>query len=342
VQAKAIARAARDPAPGEVFIAALLYRLGDMAFWCFADQGTVKALRAARSLPLVSETDAEHATLGFSLRQLTAGLAQAWRLGDVLEDALRPGREAADPRAARVLLGHELETAVRLHGWESAAVTRVTKKIAAHTQCSLKQAHELVLQTREELQRAGDSFGLRLDLEHRQKKPSSPRPEPRQPEPLLQLKVLRELSAVLEKRPSVQLVLDMVLEGIYRGIGMDCTVLAVCSTDRRQMKVKYVLGTAGDTLLATLQQPQDCSEAASVRRMLGCEQPIWRKESEPDPLQLGIGEYFVGPLAVKGRDIGLIYADCQQSDRRLDQDSLDSFRHFPEQANLALAHLARA
>ncbi|MBU2477776.1 MAG: hypothetical protein KKA36_01700, partial [Gammaproteobacteria bacterium] len=55
----------------------------------------------------------------------------------------------------------------------------------------------------------------------------------------------------------------------------------------------------------------------------------------------GNSPFFVMPVEVNGRSIGLFYADRMTSGRALDEESYMAFRHFCQQANLALAYTRR-
>jgi len=56
-------------------------------------------------------------------------------------------------------------------------------------------------------------------------------------------------------------------------------------------------------------------------------------------LSQGAG-FFVTPIEIHGKVIGVFYADRQPSCRPLDEDSFTSFKHFAQQGNLALAYLS--
>src|SRR5208337_426860 len=83
VQARTIAIRRGLPQPEEVFIAALLTRIGHIAFWCFA--GEVGDRLDSEVLNTESEEQAEINVLGFGLRRLTLRLSQEWKLSDLLE-----------------------------------------------------------------------------------------------------------------------------------------------------------------------------------------------------------------------------------------------------------------
>lgn len=341
VQAKAIARHARDPAPEEIFIAALLYRLGEIAVWTFADDGEAAALSDALART-ENPAQAELDVLGCTTRRLTLELVREWRLSDVLQDALQPA--GGRGRSVSVLLGHELEAAVRRHGWESAAVRAITDRIAASLKVPPERARELITGSRRELEKAAAAFGLVLDLETGAADAASAAPaQPaRAPDPLLQLKILREVAAALEKKPDLQLILDMVMEGIYRGIAMDRVLLAVLSPDRRSLRVKYALGDSNDALAQSFAVDLAAPEAQWLRASLDSQGARWHDGSAALGLAAHRAEsFFIAPLAVRGRQIGLIYADCQPSHRPLDSEAFQAFEHFITQANISLEHLTR-
>ncbi|KAB7627503.1 hypothetical protein [Alkalilimnicola sp. S0819] len=265
----------------------------------------------------------------------------------MLEEALRASPDTPlRGRPGSVCLGHRLERAVRQNGWSSAMVSQVTQEIARFTQRSLAQTKDFLERSRTELNRAAEAFGMRFDemgseTARQQQEPDS---GPRRPAPILQLKILRELSAVLEQKPDVQTVLDMIMEGIYRGIAMDRTVLLVLSTDRRELRLKYALGVRNDTLEESLRFRLAEPDCALLRETLADGQGRWYGPGGEDAVPQALAErlaqdFFLGALRVRGKGIGLIYADCRQGGRALDRDSFEAFRHFLQQGNLALGQL---
>lgn len=348
VQAKTIAQHCKDPQPEQAFIGALLSRLGEMAFWSFAEESEVAALRGMDKLAPAEAQKLQQQLLGCTLPQLTVGLAKAWGLGEPLVEVLQAPPDTKDGRAATVQLGHALEAAVREHGWNSAKVAEIVGKVAEHVGVQPERAKQIIANSKRELHKAAEAFGMHLELETGAK--SSAREEAptvvvREPDPKLQLRVLRELSGVLQKKPDIQLMLDMVMEGIFRGIGMDRALLAVLTPDRKALKVKYALGEEQEQLKDAFQFDLHGPEGSLVKMALTTQRPLWPTASMRalSPLIKArlAPEFFLGPLAVKGKDIGLIYADRRPSGRGLDEDSFESFRHFIDQANLALTQLIR-
>jgi hypothetical protein len=78
-------------------------------------------------------------------------------------------------------------------------------------------------------------------------------PEYPEPDLMLQLKILREVSGLIAAKPDINSLLQMVLEGIFRGVGMDRTLFALLSPDRLMLRTKYVLGVGRDELAKAFQ-----------------------------------------------------------------------------------------
>src|SRR5690606_34729902 len=64
-----------------------------------------------------------------------------------------------------------------------------------------------------------------------------------EPDRALQLEILREITQLLsEAQPKTSLLLQMALEGIYRGVGMDRALVALLNPERTVVRAKYTLG----------------------------------------------------------------------------------------------------
>lgn len=106
VQARWMAAKRHDAQPEEVFIAALLYRFGDLAFWCFAGQAGDELDEALLRNPQYPG-DVEQSILGFRLPQLTAALTRDWRVSPLLQSVLK-GSYTKRSREQSVVLAFRL------------------------------------------------------------------------------------------------------------------------------------------------------------------------------------------------------------------------------------------
>ncbi|MGA7801073.1 MAG: HDOD domain-containing protein [Gammaproteobacteria bacterium] len=365
VQARTFAVLRRDRAPEEVFIASLLYNLGRMAFWTHADE-QAKDLEAALHAASGEEPrQTEQRVLGFELQQLTAGLSREWKLGPLLQHTLE-GKKDADPRVSNVVLGHEIARLAG-QGWKSAEMKSLLARVAETLYLPLDKVATLVESNAAEAAKTASFYGareasrlipvpVRYSAAMAKEKPeSAPDAEPpafSDPDPMLQLKILRELSSLIEDRPDINLLLEMVLEGIHRGVGMDRTLFALRTPNRRYLKARYALGWQKERMQRQFVFELNPLKANVFSHVVDATGALW-VSSEPDRrikalLTPDVREltadaaFFVMSIEVSGQSIGLFYADRQPSGRPLDEESFTSFKHFCQQANLALSQTRHA
>jgi hypothetical protein len=171
-----------------------------------------------------------------------------------------------------------------------------------------------------------------------------------EPDPMLQLTILRELSTLMESRPDFNSVLEMVLEGMYRGIGMDRTLFALRTPDHRFLVGRYALGTDNEQLRRVFHFETVAAAPNQFSHVIETKQAIWLGEKQdiqrqdlltPQVLAVTKGaDFYVTPIEIRNKVIGVFYADRQPSGRPLDAESFNSFKHFALQGNLALAYLS--
>ncbi len=363
VQAKAFEEARGGGRGEEVFIAALLHRLGPMVFWW---RGGAEAEALERALaeagPTADPRGVEREVLGFSLDRLTRALGRSWRLGALVEAALDSATQ--DPAARLAAQGHALVEALA-HGWESPQAQAALRAIARTAGLDFEHVVRLA---REGVRRAEETAralcGTDLPMPGAAV-PGGPAQAPDiaqgegrdgpeveatafpEPDPALQLRILRELAALLDERPNVVLMLEMVLEGIHRGVGMDRALFALLTPDRRLLRSKHCLGVDAETLRHAFRFPLarpnvvvETLEAETARLVDPAADPALARGITPEVIAaVGTGPFCLMPLRVGRRPIGLLYADRRPSGRPLDEESFAAFRQFGQQANLGLAAL---
>lgn len=356
-QAQLLAQQLRDGSPEEVFISTLLFRIGDLAFWCFSDEEGER-LDSVMRRPGYDRVRAQREVLGFPLSELSQGLAREWSLSDLLQESLKdPANQ--DPRTRYLVLAHQLAKAAE-KGWHSKEVRSVTEDMAKLAGLSFEEMEAKLHQTARQAVETSAYYGAKAVA---QVIPLPPQfrvnglydgdeitPTFPEPDPALQLQVLRELSGLLSNQSDFNMAVEMILEGIHRGVGMDRALFALLTPDRKELRAKVVLGDSDDHLRQAFSLHMDSSAAAPVRYVLSSENPLWADRKSPAEIKqhisdaftwlIGTEELFMAPILLKGRSMGIFYADRAPSGRPLDQDSFDSFRHFSQQANLVINHLA--
>ena len=360
VQARAFARKRRDTSPEEVYIATLLSHLGDMAFWAFAGESGARMDAALHERPDDNPDKVQRDVLGFVFRDLTLSLSREWKLGELLEQSLERKTDR-NPRAGNVTLGYELAVASE-RGWHSPEVKKLLQRIAENLYLPVEEVGKLVMANAEEAADTAAFYGAEVagalipvpgDKRGHAAEDAmqeAPVQEFLQPDPMLQLTILRELSTLMEGNPDINMVLEMVLEGMYRGIGMDRTLFALRSPDHRFLMGRYALGMDNEKLRRIFQFETGPQTPGLFSHVLDTRQSVWLNESDNAALHKLVTpqveavtrgvDFFVTPIEIRGKVIGVFYADRQPSGRELDADSFSSFKHFASQGNLALTYLS--
>jgi len=359
VQAKNMATKLNLAQPEEVYVAALLSRIGQIAFWCFAGEIGERLKRAIKEEDKEqTEAQIEMEVLGFRLERLTLRLAQEWKLSSNLESMLQ-NPNSNDPVDKSVRLGYALAQACE-KGWDSPETEKVVKKISEFLEVSEKEASKAVQDASRDAAEITEVFGaskssrlIPLPAEAKREPPKTVETLEKKEYPKtdyqIQIASLRDLSSMVASRKGdVNSVLSVLLEGIYRGIGMDRVIFALLTPDRKSVIGKYALGWTNETMQnfrVSLSGPENI-----FVHVLRTKKALYVGEDQPPEIlsllteeisdMVGSGPFFITPICVKLQAIGLIYTDRNLSGRELDEESFESFCFFGQQANTGLTTLA--
>ncbi len=355
VQARMFAEQRGDDNPEIVFIAALLYHLGEIAFYCVSDNVGEQIFRLIEESGL-KEDMAQKEVLGFTFDQLTVGLTRGWHLSDLLHSAInQPSLE--NPRIRDIVLSQKLAQGTA-KSWHSEETKKIIQDISRHMHQSLDVTRHALQDTANHAVEMARLFGASAIIRYLPVSPQAQQADTEEEtteeeifpraDHLLQLNILRDLAGMLEGKPNLNLVLETILEGIYRGTGMDRTLFAILSPDKSRLLGKYALGQDNRQFVTSFQL--SLSKNPLFQSLFANRRPVWIKNTQSDEhagnmdsqmrLSLASKAFYLGPVVIGSKPIGIIYADRQPSDRPLDQESFESFRHFCLQANLVIQQLA--
>ena len=349
VQAKGFSDRVRDSDPEELFIAALLHRLGHIAFWSFAEGEAedLQALVAAGTDPVAAERQA----LGFRLDELTARLCAEWHLSPLLEDALA-GR--IDQRVRTVILCQRLASAATA-GWDAPPVEETLGQLANHLRLDPESARRLALDNAEEASLAAQlldaQFAGRLipSPEGRHDHASAATAEAQAAQRSHGLELLGELTRVIAGgEGDLSQLLSIAVEGIFRGVAMQRVLFAMLTPDRTRLALRYGLGK-GLPPVGTALCRIDPRAPNLFAQLLDQRQELWLDEEGEttygelidDEIRALTGGHpcFIMPTVVNGKPIGLFYAD-RGDDGPLDQEAFQLFWQFCQQVNLGIQMLS--
>jgi hypothetical protein len=368
-QAQEFARLSKAGEPEDIFVATLLSRLGKMAFWAFSDDKADELMQHIEAGQ--EEASAETHVLGFQLADLTKALSLQWHLGDVVIDYLH-GRIDKN-KAACIEAGLVLADMAKA-GWDNDAADETIEKVAESLGLKADQvkqcAHANAKTARDVTKLYGSHAASQCiplpnqplldeidETATESEVIAETEPEVEEsvatevyPEPDInyQMTVMQEISATVQERPSIGIILEMVLEGIHRGVGMDRAVFAMFNPERTQLSCKYVIGDNADAiqqkLLIDVRRPENVFhqiiKSQQARWIPGDPKQLGGTLSRDTMQLLGTPPYYVMPAIVRNKVIGLFLADRNASGRSLQQQDFLAFQQFCQQANMGLTILA--
>ncbi len=364
--AQTLSHCARDRSPEEVFVAALLLNVGEMAFWSRsrAECDAIAAQEAAGE----SREAAERSVLGFPLRELTRRLAEEWRMSGLLKATLA-GTEDSDPRCASVRSGDRIAAIVESHGWDSAEGRAALKDMAERLGMPRADLEEKLRTATREAGRMARRFGVH-DVERFLpaarpagavgEQPAGPATAAAAPagtgmapdvsgdsgpdfpdaDPQRELQAVRDVQAELQGRPDIDRLMRLALEGLHRGAGMDRALFAMLSPDRGELRARYAAGADAEAVLGSCRIPV-AGKRNLFAVLLQAGKAVWVDAERRERLGPLIGPdidrwaagapFYAMPIFVRQRAVGLLYADRSGSGRALDEEGFSSFRFFGEQ-----------
>ncbi len=354
-QAREFAKGMKIKNSEEIFVSALLHNIGELAFWCMAQEEGRKVDEAMRRG--MNKSEAEVEVLGFQLKQLSIHMAKDWNLGKMLQESLTGKGNGKNCKL--IALSNGLASASE-KGWQSPEVALIQKRLTSLTGFEGVEVVEATQRNAKLAVQTCKHFGAtatNIVLPPRQgsggghivtseKKPAQ---EVSRYNPSLQLEILRDISNLLLGKPDFNVLLEMCLEGIYRGVGMDRAIFGLVGSGHKEIRAKYIVGGEREKILAGFCLPLQKKPANIFQKVLTSKKGVWVGKPNKPAISidsgisrfLGGSSFFIMPVTVAGKSFGLFYADRLPSGRQLDQQSYDNFEFFALQASLGLERITQ-
>lgn len=338
----------------DIFVATLLSRLGYMAFWAFAGE---------ESQALLSEmhegkepAQAELKVLGFRLTDLTKTLCHDWSLGELLNDYLNNRLSAKNTKV--ISLAVDIATTAQ-QGWKQVELETLSKRVAQICDVSVEKAKNLVLFNVNKSKELTLLYGseqisrailLPDHIDDDEDLPQLDMPnlvdDFAEPDFDYLMKVSQEMAQVVQELPppSISIVLEMTLEGLTRGLGMDRAIFMLLNETRTKLTCKSGLGKQVDELKQQL--IIDLATNQAFKNVVEQRQPLLLMKSDKDTTSKQIraiiddSAYLLMPVVLKNKVIGLFMADRSSSKRDISQQEFIAFQQFCQQTNMGISFLA--
>jgi len=367
IQARMMMGEAREQEREEVFIAALLRDIGEIAFWCLGSEEAC-ALSEALDAPDPDTEKLVREHVGSTFGEISASLIRSWGLAALL--AGETDGAAGSTREFQLIgLAHDVADCVAREGWHSAGLSKLLPRAAILMNSTEQEARRRLRACGQEAEQLAVCYGAGVLASRMALKPAfAPSREDTRAgpkavdtdrqsrdgapadgasgtcgDPALQLKVLQELTAMMQRGPDVNSVICMAMEGVHKGIGMDRTVTALVSPDRKSISTRFSLGdeeNASDvpfsfSLEGTPNLLQSCMQDNRVLHHVAT-------GADCAGLPEGLARFsayhgfLLAPIRIGERSIGVLYADRAISGRPIRADDFNAFRHFANQLAMCL------
>lgn len=373
MQARAMAIALKEPAAEEIFIAALLYRVGHMVFWCFSDDEGIALDAMLR--PGVDDPLSERAVLGFSLGQLSQVLVEDWKLSPMLYDIFKGRRHTV--QAECILRGWEFAKMIEA-GWTDPTVREFVGKLASRMKLDAATTGLNLVKVAREAKISALQFGSPLCAT------AIPVPDcpPEQDANLFATFALADSDSsappssavdafpVASKKANTEVLLacfrdltklasagqlspmfQVALKGIHEGIGVDRVVFATMVPGTEQVQGRSALGLFGNVTAESFKFTIRRQMADSMSRAMeqgivieNLKDPTKRGAVVPDTLINFVkgAAFLFAPVQLNGRVVGAYYCDCQITGKEFSPSMVAGFSHLIQQLNLLLTQAATA
>ena len=257
------------------------------------------------------------------------------------------GKNNTDPLMQDLTQADELALAVE-EGWGSLNVKTSIAAIAEHIELSVEDTTELVERGAYEAAQMALEYGAEaasqlIPLPQTDAEINNTISAPLMQDHTLQLNILRELTTMLHEKTDLNAVLGMIIEGIYRALNMERTVVAFVSPADDILRAKYVLGDNNEKLQKQFLFSN--KEANLFSHLLKSKNPFWCNAQTKKEIQsyineelktcLGTLDFFAMPIWIGNQGGGIIYADCKLTGRQLTAEEFQTFTHFSEYASIA-------
>ncbi|PKG57514.1 HDOD domain-containing protein [Shewanella sp. GutDb-MelDb] len=338
----------------EVFIASLLYHIGESAFWGTGCAETlVLDAKLNKCQSTVERDKAVREVLGTSFQQLSAGIARSWGLGSVLIKSLSQPDERT-PEIRSIFLANKLSQLLSQTPPSILELSKRLKQTANILNIEIDELKARMIRCHKATEIMADAYGAhvlidflpdvnQLILEH-----NVPEPQPviRAADVFEQLKCLRALTQCALNKADFNQVLSITLQGVLKGVGVDRCAVLLLTPNRKALQPRIVLGDGAAEMKNnfTIDLNGDKNlfqESIQIKSALFVDNPHsskWRLYMDDTLRALtSPSGFMVAPLIMNHTVIGVLYADKDTSGRRLSKEDFVGFSHFAELSNVCFS-----
>ena len=360
VQSQEFAKLKGNTNPEELFISSMLFHMGEMAFWTFGGNAA-KEINQLMVEEGFTQIEAQEEVLGFRLSQLTYGLAERWGMSNVLLNALQR-KDTPESDSRNIILSHRLlNTAIK--GWNNPRTKKVIRDLSSYTESPIETTRQVITDSAEQTVEVlkGHGFhdlignlnfppGTSIDTsEYKPTRVSIVKKravdEIKKPNQDVIDSIMSEMEMLEsdEKELDINFILQLALEGIHRGVGMDRAMFSLLD-QKGKLVGKHAVQDKQTSLTDDFSFTMEATPL--FQDVIKKKKSVWSHKAVRGPMasellakfqvMLGTNDFLAGPLTVQGKPIGMYYADRQITKQKITLSDYRAFIALVDRANTIL------
>ena len=338
-----------DETREEAYLAAMLYRIGETAFWSTGSKAAEKLIKITNLPPKEFYIHAER-ELGVSFDKLTNGLAKSWNLSDLLEKAL-DDPESRTVEMQIIYLADKLATYIDHPPASYEDFQALLEHIAAIMQVSVKRLRQQIDQTRAQAKQLLNSYGAFALKDLVKPLPSSNDFEhtslavPIMTKEGLALNSIKKISALIHSTKDINQYLQTTLKGIIRSFEFDHTTFFILADNKKYVKSRFSFDgeLQEDEIRALVHlEPQNNLFAQVVEKdksllIDDARKLRWKKHLTRDISNvINDSAICMAPVKVGDKIIGMIIGQVFDREDGIDKEDFKNFEFLIEHLNMCL------
>lgn len=315
VQARAIAHKLKSNDHEEVFIAALLRHVGELALLATGRPAAERFVMARDENPEDEHSLAlEH--LGVGINTLNKALIREWGLGDLVQQASEQPKNSG-PLIQAVNLGSD----VSLHlskGLDHPEMVRIAQRISKMQNQSVPDVREQLLLMAEEASAVAATYGAERLLKAL---PDRTAIEQAGGEEIKTdhdfQRYINRLSQLMMREEELSKILQLGLQALYRGSGLPRVAISLIAVREKRLEPVYVAGEDARRWRKALTVDLNrLRKGESLHDFLRRQEPVWYQHNDKSAAtgvlagMSGEGDCVLAPQQSQDRLLGVLYADA--------------------------------
>jgi len=341
VQAKALVPYLTGEHKEQVFIAALLRNIGELALLSTGREAA-EHFATERNQNPENESVIAQKYLGVDINQINRGLIKEWSLGDLVRESSEENfRPTAMARA--VNMGNELSKYIH-KGMNSPEMERIYQQIAQLCDISPAAAKVQVAQMAEEASVVAKSYGVEVLLQALPDANLLTDEEEKAPIERTDYEFqqhLNQIHKVMFEGGDISKIMQLSVIALHEGSAIPRVTLSMLDYKAKSLDIRYVAGKDTNVWRQTVRIELDkLHKGELLHEFLRVQQAIWYQPSQGvkpigalEVLTLD-GDMMLAPLRIEKRLIAIVYADG--AGQKLTARQFEDFQLIANQLNLML------